>query len=91
MRQNYFDKRKFGKEALILFLISIFTFILTCISLYAQTNTHVLAVISAEPAGYVGYYDTHYDSSNDTIIRKIITALEEDTENSYDKEIYVPL
>ena len=89
MRQNYFDKRKFGKEALILFLISIFTFILTCISLYAQTNTHVLAVISAEPAGYVGYYDTHYDSSNDTIIRKIITALEEDTENSYDKEIYV--
>ena len=89
MGQTYFDKRKFQKEALTLFLISIFIFVLTCISLYAQTNTHVLSVVSAEPAGYVGYYDTHYDSSNDTIIKKVIIALEEDTKDSYDKEIYI--
>ena len=84
-----FDLRKFRKEALIFFSISIFIFALTCISLYAQTNTRVLSVIAAEAAGYVGYYDAHYDVSNDDIIKKIIAALEEDTANSYDKEIYV--
>ena len=84
-----FDARKFRKEALTLFLISFFVFVLTCISLFAQTNTHVLSVIAAEPAGYVGYYDAHYDKSNDAIIKQIITALEEDTEDNYDKEIYV--
>ena len=84
-----FDTRKFQNEALILFSISILIFALTCINLYAQTNTRVLSVISAEPAGYVGYYDAHYDASNDDIIKQIITALEEDTANSYDKEIYV--
>ena len=89
MGQTNFDKRKFRKEALTLFLISIFIFILTCIGLYAQTNTRVLSAIAAEPAGYVGYYDARYDASNDATITKIITTLENDTATSYDKEIYV--
>ena len=89
MGQTNFDKRKFRKEALTLFLISIFIFILTCIGLYAQTNTRVLSTIAAEPAGYVGYYDARYDASNDATITKIITTLENDTATSYDKEIYV--
>ena len=89
MGQACFDKRKFKKEALTLFLLTIFIFALTCISLYAQTNARVLSVIAAEPAGYVGYYDTHYDASNDAIIKEIIIALEEDPIASYEKEIYV--
>ncbi len=89
MRHTYFDKLKFKKEALILSFVSIFIFVLTCISLYAEINSRVLSVISAEPAGYVGYYDKHYDSSNDAIIKKVITVLEEDTADIYDKEIYV--
>ena len=89
MKQTYFDKRKFKREAVSLFLVTFFIFALTCISLYAQTNTRVLSVISAEPAGYVGYYDAHYDASNDDVIKAIIVALEEDTADSYDKEIYV--
>ncbi len=89
MAQNYFDKLKYKKEALIFFSVSIFIFLLTCISLYAEINSRVLSVISAEPAGYVGYYDKHYDTSNDTIIKKVITVLEEDTADIYDKEIYV--
>ena len=84
-----FDLRKFRKEALILFLISFFIFALTCISLYAQTNTRVLSTIAAEPAGYVGYYDAHYDASNDEAIEQIMSLLEEDSAGSYDKEIYV--
>ena len=89
MKQSYFDKHKLKKEALTLFLISFFIFVLTCVSLFAQTNTKVLSVIAAEPAGYVGYYDTQYDVSNDATIEKIIAALEEDTADRYDKEIYV--
>ena len=89
MQKNNFDIRKFKKEALTLFLISIFIFALTCISLFAQTNTLLLSAISAEPAGYVGYYDAHYDASNDDTIKQIITALEDDAEDVTDKEIYV--
>ncbi len=84
-----FNTRKFQKEALSLFLISVFIFILTCIGLFAQTNTRVLSVISTEPAGYVGYYDAHYDASNNDKIKQIITALENDTADIYDKEIFV--
>lgn len=84
-----FDTRKFLKEALVLFLISVFIFVLTCISLFAQTNNHVLSVIAAEPAGYVGYFDARYDASNNATIEQIIGLLEEDTANLYSKEIYV--
>ncbi len=84
-----FDVRKFRKEALALFLVTLFIFVLTCINLFAQTNTRVLSTVSAEPAGYVGHYDAHYDASNGGKIKQIITALEEDTEGSYEKEIYV--
>ena len=89
MKQTHFDIRIFKKEALTLFLISIFVFGLTCISLFAQTNTRVLSIISSEPSGYVGYYDAHYDASNDSIIKLIITALENDAADITDKEIYV--
>ncbi len=81
--------REFRKEALVLFLVSLFVFALTCINLYSRTNTCVLSVISTEPAGYVGYYDEHYDASNADAIKQIITALEEDTADTYEKEIYV--
>lgn len=84
-----FDVRNFRKEALVLFLISIFIFALTAISLYAQTNTRVMSVIAAEPAGYVGYYDEHYDSSNNGTIKRIASLLEQDTAHLYEKEIYV--
>ena len=89
MKHSYFDKGKFKKEALILFGVSLFIFVLTCINLYAQINNRVLLVISAEPVGYVGFYDKHYDPSNDTIIKKIINVLEEDSADIYDREIYV--
>ena len=89
LRQSHFDIRKFRKEASTLFLVSIFIFGLTCISLFAQTNTRVLSIISAEPAGYVGYFDSNYDSSNDDIIKQIITALEDDAQETTNKEIYV--
>ena len=84
-----FDARKFLKEALILFLISNFIFVLTCISLFAQMNNYVLSVIAAEPAGYVGYYDARYDASNNDTIKYIIGLLEKDTADLYDKQIYV--
>lgn len=84
-----FDARKFLKEALILFLISNFIFVLACISLFAQMNDYVLSVIAAEPAGYVGYFDARYDASNNDTIKRIVGLLEEDTADLYDKQIYV--
>lgn len=84
-----FDARKFRNEALTLFSITIFIFVLTCISLFAQTNNHVLSVISAEPAGYVGYFDARYDASNSETIKQIIGLLEKDTASSYSKQVYV--
>ncbi len=89
MKRTYFDTGKFKKEALALFLVSLFIFVLTCISLFAQINNCALSVIMAEPAGYIGYFDKHYDPSNDPIIKKIITVLEEDSAGVYHKEIYV--
>lgn len=84
-----FDARKFRNEALALFSITIFIFVLTCISLFAQTNNYVLSVIAAEPAGYVGYYDARYDASNNDTIKLIAGLLEKDTADLYDKHIYV--
>ena len=89
MKRTYFDTGKFKKEALALFLVSLFIFVLTCISLFAQINNCALSVIMAEPAGYIGYFDKHYDASHDTIIKRIITVLEDDSADIYHKEIYV--
>ncbi len=84
-----FDFRKFQKEALTLFLLSFFIFILTCISLFAHINTHVLSIVSAEPAGYVSYFDTHYDASNNATIKQVIGLLEEEAADGYSANIYV--
>jgi hypothetical protein len=84
-----FDSKAFLKEAGAFLLIAIFVFALSAISLFSQVSSSVLASVSMEPAGYVGYCDAHYGASNRASLLQVISDIETSPAETYRERIYV--
>ena len=84
-----FDSKAFLKEAGAFLLIAVFVFALSAISLFSQVSSSVLASVSMEPAGYVGYCDAHYGASNRASLLQFISDIETSPAETYRERIYV--
>ncbi len=70
-------------------LIAVFVFALSAISLFSQVSSSVLASVSMEPAGYVGYCDAHYGAFNKASLLQVIGDIETSPAETYRERIYV--
>lgn len=84
-----FDIKDYLKEAGVFALIAAFVLLLTSFNLFSQVNSLILSLVAMEPAGYVGYYDTHYDAANEEAIEQIVVNLETDPTALREKQIFV--
>lgn len=89
VRRVKFDSKTYIKEAGAFLLIAVFVFALSAISLFSQVSSSVLASVSMEPAGYVGYCDAHYGASNRASLLQVISDIETSPAETYKERIYV--